>query len=152
MTIGTNDTINKFGTTKTLQTSGSAISTLQLSAAAATTYSASDTQDANDALFTLDVGTMGGTPVAGATIDVHIRPLDIDGTTDAPAPATGASTDAYRAIYVGSFVLKAATTGVYQCIGRDVPRAGEAYLYNGTAQSTGSWTLKMTPMTQGPSA
>lgn len=149
-----NETVYKYGTTKTLTTTGGATSNNQMSAAAGTTYSQTDTLDYPDAVFVLVTAGFGAAPTAGTTIDLYVRPLDIDGTTDAPAPATGASTDAYKAQYIGSFVLKASSASgdAYRCVGYDIPRAGEAYLFNnGTGQSlTVNWTLKMTPRTVGP--
>lgn len=144
-----------YGTSKTLAAgNGGATSNNQLSAAAGTTYSQTDTGDYPDALFVLTTAGFGGTPTAGTTIDVYIRPLDIDGTTDQPAPATGASTDAYKGRYACSFVLKASSASgdPYAAIAYDIPRAGEVYLFNnGTGQSlTANWTLKMTPRTVGP--
>ena len=150
-----NQTILVYGTQKTLTSTGSSVTNGQLSSAAGTTYSQTDTSDYPDAVFTLDVGTMSASATAGNTIDVYIRPLDVDGTTDTPAPLTGASTDAYKGKYICSFTMKAASTGVYATIGYDIPRAGEAYIYNGsgvTVANSGNWTLKMTPRTYGPSA
>jgi hypothetical protein len=50
--------------------------------------------------------------------------------------------------------MHAATTGTYRAVGYDIPKSGEAYIYNnGTGQtqaSTGNWTLKMTPRALGP--
>lgn len=144
-----------YGTSKTLaNANGGATSNNQLSAAAGTTYSQTDTGDYPDALFVLTTAGFGGTPTAGTTIDVYIRPLDIDGTTDQPAPATGASTDAYKGRYACSFIVKASSSSgdSYAAIAYDIPRAGEASLYNnGTGQSlSANWTLKMTPRTVGP--
>lgn len=148
-----NESVYKYGTTVTLaNANGGATSTLQLSAAAATTYSSTNTADYPDAVFVLTTNGFGGVPVASTTIDLFIRALDVDGTLDAPAPGTGASTDAYRTQYFGSFVLKASSgADSYRFVAYDIPRNGEVYLYNGTAQTlTSGWTLKMTPRTIGP--
>lgn len=150
-----NEAVLKYGTIKTLaNANGGATSNNQLSAAAGTTYSQSDTLDYPDAVFTLVTAGFGGTPTAGTTIDVYIRPLDVDGNTDQPAPATGASTDAYKGKYATSFVVKASSTSgdAYEAIAYDIPRAGEVYLFNnGTGQSLSvNWSLKMRPRTLGP--
>lgn len=148
-----NESVFKYGTAVTLTSAGASVSTLQLSAAAGTTYTQSDTADYPDAVFTLDVGTFGSAPVSGSVVDLYIRPLDVDSTTDTPAPPTGASTAAYKGQWIGAFIMTAATTGVYRCVGYDIPRAGEAYIYNGTTQTlanSGNWTLKMTPRANGP--
>ncbi len=145
-----------YGTALTLaNANGGATSNNQLSAACATTYSQTDTADYPDAVFVLATAGFGAAPASGSQIDVYIRPLDIDGTTDQPAPTTGASTTTYKGIYVGSFVLLASATSgnTYMCVAYDIPRAGEVYLYNnGTGQTlSANWTLKMTPRTDGPS-
>lgn len=147
------ESVFKYGTSKTLTSTGASVSASQLSAAAGTTYSQTDTADYQDAVFTLDVGTFSSAPTSGALVDLYIRPLDVDGTTDTPAPPTGGSTAAYKGKYMGSFQMTAATTGVYALVAYDVPRAGEAYIYNATAvtlANSGNWTLKMLPRTPGP--
>jgi hypothetical protein len=153
-----NESVFKYGTAKTLaNANGAAITNNQLSAAAGTLYSQTDTLDYPDAVFVWAGATgssFGGTPTAGSTLDLFIRPLDINGTTDQPAPETGSLTDAYKGQYIGSFVLKASSAAgnTYRCVGYDIPRAGEAYVFNNaTGQSvTANWTLIMTPRTVGP--
>lgn len=145
-----NEAVFKYGTSKTLQTTGASVSASQLSAASSAGFTQTDTLDYPDAVFTLDVGTFGVAPVAGTIISLYVTPQDVDGTTDSPAPATGASTDAYRGRWVCDFVMKAATTGIYAAVGYDLPRAGLCNIYNGTGQATGTWTLKMLPRTLGP--
>lgn len=154
-----NEAVFKYGTTKTLANAdGASTSNNQMSTAAATTYTQTDTLDYPDAVFVLVTKGFGAAPTSGSTIDLYIRPLDIDGTTDAPAPATGVD-NAYKGQYIGSFVLKnSATSGdAYRCVGYDIPRAGEAYLFNNNTGQTltggtspNGWTLKMTPRTVGP--
>lgn len=149
------ESVYKYGTTATLaNANGAATTNNQMSAAVGTNYSQTDTLDYPDAVFTLTTAGFGGVPTAGSTIDLFIRPMDVDGTTDTPAPATGASTDAYKTQYIGSFVLKASSSSgdTYRCVGYDIPRAGQAYLFNNnTGQSLlVNWTLKMTPRTVGP--
>jgi len=149
-----NEAVFKYGTSKTLaNANGGSTSSGQMSAAAGTLYSQTDTLDYPDAVFTLTTAGFGGTPAVASMIDLFIRPMDVDGTTDTPAPGTGASTDAYKAQYIGSFVLKASSSAdTYRCVGYDIPRAGEAYLFNnGTGQTlSANWTLKMIPRTLGP--
>lgn len=148
------ESVYKYGTTKTLTTTGASITNNQLSTAAGVTYSQTDTLDYPDAVFVLGTAGFGGTPTSGTTIDLYLRPLNIDSTISAPAPPTGASTATYKGQYVGSFVLTAnGFSGItYQCIGYDIPRSGEAYLFNnGTGVSANAnWTLKITPRTIGP--
>jgi len=150
-----NEAVFKYGTSKTLaNANGGATSNNQMSAAAGTLYSQTDTLDYPDAVFTLTTAGFGAAPTVASTIDLFIRPMDVDGTTDTPAPGTGASTDAYKTQYIGSFVLKASSASgdTYRCVGYDVPRAGEAYLFNNATGQTlsANWTLKMIPRTLGP--
>lgn len=144
-----------YGTSKTLaNANGGAVSNNQLSAAAGTTYSSTDTGDYPDAVFTVITAGFGGTPTSGSTIDVYIRPLNVDGTTDQPAPPTGASTAAYKGVRACSFRLHASSASgdAYQAVAYDIPREGEVYLFNNaTGQSlSANWTLKMKPRTVGP--
>lgn len=150
-----NESVFKYGTAKTLaNANGAAITNNQLSAAVGTLYSQTDTLDYPDAVFVFASAGFGAAPTSGATLDLFIRPMDINGTTDQPAPPTGASTAAYKGQYIGSFVLHASASSgdTYRCVGYDIPRAGEAYLYNNnTGQSvTANWSLIMTPRTYGP--
>lgn len=150
-----NEAVLKYGTPKTLaNANGGATSNNQLSAACATTYSESDTADYPDALFVLVTAGFGGVPTSGTSIDVYIRPLDIDSTTDQPAPPTGASTAAYKGRYAGSFVLHASSSSgdAYSAVADDIPRAGEVYLFNNATGQTlsANWTLKMIPRAYGP--
>ncbi len=150
-----NEAVYKYGTAKTLASAnGAAITNNQLSAAAGTLYSQTDTLDYPDAVFVFASAGFGAAPTSGSTLDLFIRPMDINGTTDQPAPPTGASTAAYKGQYIGSFVLHASASSGdnYRCVGYDIPRAGECYLFNNaTGQSvTANWSLIMTPRTVGP--
>lgn len=150
-----NEAILKYGTSKTLaNANGGSTANNYLSAAAGTTYSEADTLDYPDAVFTLVTAGFGAAPTTGTTIDVYIRPLDVDGNTDQPAPPTGASTAAYKGKYATSFVLHASSASgdAYEAVAYDIPRRGEVYLFNnGTGQTlSANWTLKMRPRTLGP--
>lgn len=149
-----NEAIFKYGTTLTLaNANGGATTNNQMSAAAGTTYSNTNTLDYPDAVFVFTgaATAFGATPTANSTLDLYIRPLDVDGTSDTPAPT---ATSTYKGQYIGSFVVSGltASTETYRCVGYDIPRAGEAYIFNnatGQTLQTG-WTLKMTPRTVGP--
>jgi hypothetical protein len=150
-----NEAVFKYGTQKVLANgTGAATSNNQLSTAASITYSQSDTLDYPDAIFTLVTAGFGGAPTSGTTVDVYLRPIDIDGSSDQPAPPTGASTAAYKGKYATSFVLHASSSSgdVYEAIAYDIPRSAEAYLFNnGTGQTlSANWTLKIRPRTLGP--
>lgn len=149
-----NEAVFKYGSTVTLTSSGGLTNTVNLSAPAGTTYTQSNTLDYPDAVFTLQTNGFSAGYTAGTTIDIYIRPLDIvDNTQDQVAPGTGASTTAYRGVYIASFVMSGNTAAneYYRCVGYDIPRAGEVYLFNNTsANMTAGWQLKMTPRTIGP--
>jgi len=138
------ETQRVYGTTVTLQTSGASVASAAISAAAGTAYDLSDDTPADypDAEFALTC-SFGGTPAANTIIALVIRPLDIDGTTDAPVP-----TATYVVETFGSFSHSGVnTTQTLRCFAQNIPRKGEVYLYNGTlGTSFSSWTLKMTPV------
>lgn len=152
-----NEAKNFYGTRKTITTAGAATTASQLSAVLTNAYSTTDTGDYPDAVFHLQVASaspFSGTPVAGVTLDLYVVPQQVDGSTgDQVAPATGASTDAYKGIYITSFVLKASNTGSdnYVAFARELPKEGAFYLYNGSAVNLAvNWSLYMTPRTLGP--
>ncbi|MEY2735038.1 MAG: hypothetical protein RLZ58_447, partial [Pseudomonadota bacterium] len=71
-----NEAIYKYGTTLTLSSSGALTNSTNLSTAAGTTYSQTNTLDYPDAVFVLTTAGFGASPNAGSTIDLYIRPLD----------------------------------------------------------------------------
>lgn len=148
--MAADDQIITYGTTKTLvNAAGAAISNNVISAAAGTMDSTEqDDYIGVDLTLTCAFGT---NPTAGSTISVVMRPLNIDGTTDAPVP-----TATYLTHTVGAFYVIANTsTNTYLCRVWEVPtREYEVYLYNNaTGQSvSANWTLKATPFTCRPSA
>ncbi len=148
--MAANDAIYTYGTTKTLvNASGASISNNAISASAGTMDSTEqDDYLGVDLALTCAFGT---NPTAGTTIDVILRPLNIDGTTDAVTP-----TASYLHHYVGSFrVIANTSTNTYHLRVLDLPsREYDVYLYNNaTGQSiSANWTLKATPVTLRPSA
>ncbi len=135
-----------YGTQKAVSTSIASITNNTISAAVGT-YSATDTLDYPDADFVLVV-TFGTAPTEGATIDLLVRPMDVQGTSDTVAPQA-----TYQPHRVGSFVVDNVTTAqVLFCSGYDLPKAGELYLYNNaTNQATAAdASLYMTPRTLAP--
>lgn len=130
------------GTTKTLVSSGAAVTSGSMSAASASTYGTNaDGSDYPHAEFVLTV-TFGAAPTVGKIVSLFARAMDIDGTADAPAPST-----TYLRRFVGSFVVSAATSQSLIIRAEDVPLLAEYYAYNvDTGQSMSSgWTLKATP-------
>lgn len=148
--MAADDLIFAYGTTKTLtNANGAAISNNAISASAGSMATADQADYPHvDLALTCAFGT---NPTAGTTIDVILRPLDIDGTTDAVTP-----TAAYLHHYAGNFrVIANTSTNTYACRIFELPaRQYEVFLYNnGTGQSvSANWTLKATPFTERPSA
>lgn len=100
------------------------------------------------ALFTLTTAGFGGAPTDMSALEIVVRALDIDGTSDAPVP-----TATYRHKIVGRFIVKAdASSGlVYEAQCFNIPLKGEVYIYNDTGQTlSANWTLKQTPFTFAP--
>jgi len=136
-----------YGTEKTFSTTIAAISNNAISAAIGT-CSSTDTLDYPDADFVLVV-TFGTAPTEGSTIDLLVRPMDVQGTNDTVAPQA-----TYQPHRIGTFVVDNVTAAQYLfCSGFDLPKTGELYLYNNaTGQSTSAnASLYMTPRTLMPS-
>lgn len=137
------------GTTKTIVSSGASIANTAMSAASASTYgTAADGASYPDAEFVITV-TFGSAPLVGTTLALFARPMDIDGTADAPAPST-----TYLQRHIGSFVVSAATSQSLVIERQDVPLLAEYYLLNvDTGQTVqAAWTLKVTPISYKPAA
>lgn len=135
-----------YGTEKTLSTTIGAIANNAISGACGT-YSASDTSDYPDADFVLVVA-FGTAPTERTSIDLLVRPLNVQSASDADAPQA-----TYRPHLLGSFIVDNVTTSqVLFLRAYDLPREGELYLYNnGTGQSTSANAeLYMKPRTVGP--
>lgn len=140
-----NEVKKVYGTQKTLSTSIAAFANNAMSAAVGT-YNSTDTLDYPDAGFVLKV-TFGTAPTERTTIDLLVRPLNIQGTNDADAPQA-----TYRPHPLGSFIVDNVTTSQYLfCKVYDLPKEGELYLYNnGTGQTTSANAeLYMIPETRG---
>lgn len=104
-------------------------------------YSTSQTADYPHLAFMLTT-TFTTAPTAMRTVDIHIVPQQVDGTTDARDISAS-----YRPYWVTSFTVdNIATTVTYYCEAYDVPKEGKIMLYNGTDQQQGAnYTLKATP-------
>lgn len=134
------------GTQKTLSTTIGSVASNAISAACGS-YSTSDTGGYPDAEFVLKV-TYASAPTEGTTIDLLLRPLNVQSTNDADAPQA-----TYQPHKLGAFVVDNVTSAQYLFLrAYDLPAEGEFYLYN---NNTGqSWSanaeLYMTPVTLGP--
>ena len=134
-----------YGTQKTLQSAGSTVASGSISAAASSTYATADSADYPDAVFALTIAPASAV-TANTSIDLVLRPLNFDGTSDASVP-----TATYLHHYFGSFRPTSSGSQTLYLEARDVPKEFEAYIYNNaTGQATGSWTLKVTPASYVP--
>jgi|SRR5687768_2795245 len=145
-----NEAIYTWGTQKTLEASGASVSNATIAQANDSTYSvASDGSNYPDAEFVLKVQFGTVTSIENTAISLFARPLNIDGTNDAPAP-----TATYMETHVGDFVVygSAAATDQYLWLEAfGVPKEAEYYIKNSTGQTiTAGWTLKVTPRTYKP--
>lgn len=145
------DPIVAIGTAKTLESSGASISANAVAQADDANYVLStDAAGWPDAEFVL-TATFATAPTEGRAVNLLARPLDIDGTNDAPVPEAGRPTH-----YVGSFVVDNVTSAQYLplqgIVASDLPRNAAYYLHNGTDQTLSSgWKLVVTPRNVIPS-
>ena len=153
MAIGTNDTIEKFGTLDDLDSTSGTVANNAYSVQG-DLASWTNTDDAPMAAM-IGLFTFGTAPTAGTTIDLFCRLLNIvDTTKDTQTP-----TDDQPVIYMGSYVLDNVTTEQVLSIDIALPNAKSSQEYefyiknNGTGQTLSSgWSLQVMPKTYGPSA
>lgn len=133
-----------FGTEVALQTSGATVANNAISAAASVAGNLSSGQFPH-AKFALRVNS-GTNFTAMGPVTLVLRPLQVQGTADAPAPSTS-----YLHRSVAVFNLAAQTADQWHEIyAYDLPREFEAYIYNQAGQSITSWDLWMTPFSFEP--
>jgi len=157
MSIGTNDAIRKYGTQDTVSAGGGT------SAVASGAYSASgdaaawtNDDDADQISAVLTFQYPSGTITAGG-VQLLCRLLNLDGTTDEPplsanwmghplgnfVTGTGMSATTNYAIETGPFLLPSAKAS----------QEYEFYVRNSCGVTmTAGWTLKITPVADGPHA
>lgn len=137
-----------YGTQFTLSSgSDAAIASTAVGTPAGTNpYSVTQTGDYPNLALTLTCA-FGSTATLNGTVDVHIVPQNIDGTTDAAI-----ITATYRPYYKGSFVVPAVSASdTYYCEVFDIPAEGKVMLYDAAgAQISANYTLKAKPFTIGP--
>lgn len=139
------------GTAKTLEASGASISAAAVVQANDASYSLSaDAASWPDAEFVLTCA-FSTAPTEGRSINLLARPLNIDGTNDAPVPEAARPTH-----YVGSFVVDNTTSTQYLnlqgIVAYDLPREADYYLHNGADQAVSAgWKLVVTPRNVIPS-
>ena len=154
MAIGTNDHIEKFGTTdEVINVAGTTVSNDAFSDSGDMTAWTND-DDAVIATAILDA-TMGVSPTAGSTIDLYVRLLNISDTTqDQNVPSS-----TFSQVYLGSFGMDSGGTAQISAIEIGLPNAQtsqqyEFYFFNngtGTTVAVGS-TVDVVPKAIGPSA
>lgn len=133
-----------FGSEAQLQSAGASVANNTLSAAASTAANLTGTQYPH-AKFALRVNSATNFTAMGP-VTLIIRPLQVQGTNDAPAPST---TFPHRSIAV--FNLAAQTADQYHEIyAYDLPREFDAYLYNQAGQTISSWDLWIIPFSIEP--
>lgn len=146
MAVG--DPVVSVGSSKTLEASGSTISSGSVVQADDASYTlSSDAANWPDAEFYL-TGAFTTAPTEGRAINLLARPLDIDGSGNhAEVPEAARPT-----WYVGSFIVNnvgSSTTQYMQLQGGvayDLPRKANYYLHNGTDQTLNSgWKLVVVP-------
>lgn len=138
------ETKRVYGSQTTLESSGAQVNSATMSSALTTAISTSVTGDYATVILVLTV-TFAAAPTVMSLVEIYSQPLDIDGTTDAPAPTT-----TYLHEWVGAFVAKDTAT---QSLRAEVtvPKNCNLYLYNKSGQAMNSgWTVKATPVTDGP--
>lgn len=143
-----NEAKRVYGTQFTVSSgSDAAINSAAVATPAGTsTYSTTQTSDYPHMQFALTCA-FGTTPTQNSTVDVHIVPQQVDGTSDQrDISAT------YRPHWKASFVIDNTSSSVtYACEAYDVPKEGKIMLYNGAGQQlSANYALKATPFTLGP--
>lgn len=140
-----------YGTPKTLESNGAAVTNNNVGVADNATYSrAADGAGFADAKFVFS-GGFGGAPVDNSTIVLLARPMNISGTNDAEVPQNGATS--FKGVIIGSFVLRNTASVQYvELIAEDVPDEAEYYVWdNATGQTlSAGWTLTVIPRTYVP--
>lgn len=144
------EVIYVFGAPKTLEASGASCANGTIVQANDASYGVvADGGSYPDALFAFRGQFGTATSIEGKTIDLYARPLNFDGTNDAPAP-----TATYTQKFIGSFVLSAASANTDQYLllaAYDVPPEADYYIICNAGQTlSAGWTLKVTPRSYKP--
>src|SRR5687768_5658683 len=129
-----NEAIYAWGTQKTLEANGASISNGAIAQANDASYAVvADGASYPDAEFALKIQFSTVTSIENKVIGLYARPLNIDGTNDAPAPTT-----TYMERYIGSFTLQAGTASTDQYLtltAENLPKEGDYYLINLSGQT-----------------
>ena len=137
------ETINVWGTQKSLEAAGGAIASGSVVKATTSYDTVADGLNYPDAEFFLS-GTFSVAPTEGTVLALYARPLALDGASaNAEIPEANRPT-----MFVGSFIVNDVTTLQNMVLqARDLPKKADYYIHNsGTGQSFGAgWALKVTP-------
>ena len=144
-----NDCIFAYTSIVTLEASGASAGSGAFVAADDAALSSTNHLNYPEADFALTCD-FGAAVADGTYVGLYRQDLNIDGTADAPAPAT-----TYENELVGIFKIPSgqSASATYPCV--DVPLTKECQfsLKNATAQTmSAGWVLKCTPKTVTPSA
>lgn len=157
MTISTNDAVDKFGTTDTVSigTGTSAVSDGAMSASG-DVVSGGWTNDDDVSLATVVLTWQYPSGTINGKINLHLRSININGTTDEPQPSTSSQTGYVQTFDVAT-TQSATTDTSYKVLVRlpneKTSSAYEFYVYNDSGVTmTAGWTLKVTPLGKGPKA
>ena len=158
MTIGTDATIDFFGTEDEVTVASPGAVNAGAFSAAADVSDWTNDDDAPYAMFKLKLTASGltGAPTAGETVVLYARLLNIESTEDAPVPDSN-----YRQIRLTSFVLDAADAdqvhvrGPIRLPNYKTSQEYEFFIENNMASiniGASGWELWVKPITFGPHA
>lgn len=158
MAIGSDSAVYFYGTEDTVTATGgtSTVANVAYSASGDVVSGGwSNDDDAPLATFVLKFQYASGT--IADNIDLYVRLINIDGTSDEPQTDSG-----WEQHYLGSFVMdtsQATSTDTYYTLAnvalptKGTSQAYEFYVYNNSdVTMAANWTLKVTPITMGPHA
>lgn len=149
MAISTDAAVEFFGTQDTLGTSSAAVANNAFSIAGDLSTWVND-DDAPQASVVL-LANFSVAPTANSSINLYLRPLDIQSTNDSTVPDAN-----FQHVYAGSFPLNDSTVAQYINIQIALPNNAtsqnyEFYVENKSGQSLPSgWDIYVTPKTLGP--
>lgn len=153
MPIGTNDTIESFGTQDTVHSAPATVADGAFSIAGDVSQWTND-DDAPYGYFVLALTAagLGGAPSAGATIDLFTRLMNVQGVNDSLTPEAD-----FEHYFLGSFPVNNADADQRMVLGPVrlpnliTSQIHEFYILNNTGVALGAtWELYITPTTLGP--
>lgn len=155
MAISTDSAIDFFGTQTTITAGGGTSSVADAAFSVSGDVVSGGWTNADDAKEAAMVfaGTYSVAPDANSSVDLYLRPLNIDGTNDQDTPDAN-----FPHVYVGSFPLNDVTSAQYCTIVIALPNVYTSQVYEPYIQNNGGqtlsagWTIKATTKAIGPHA